>query len=583
MSSIHTQLPFGYYSTELHCKPKEGIQYKSENLGEILRGDRIVNTNYQIEMAKDSKCKVLCPGASLNQKAIANIKDKIKKEYHVHLIADNMPCATVYRLGAVTRYDQGYLFGFVRGNPNEKSGKYVVNNHLVIRLKYHQESSSDSYYHIVGFDVEPKSIARKNVEVKPGNLCSLVEGEEEMYVDETTKEIMLTYEVIWERSDIRWASRWDNYLKMSDVQVHWFSIINSFIIVFFMTGVLSMIMVRTVRRDIAQYNREIDVEDVIEETGWKLVHADVFRPPPYPEILTALLGTGLQLFAVTCIILLLAMLGMLSPASRGSFVTVATFMFHCMGIVGGYWSIRLYKTLKGVTWKRTAIITATWYPIFVFAIGIFVNFFIVAKKSSGAVPFKTIIILAAMWLLISLPLVYVGAYFGFRKKSYDHPVRTNQIPKQVPETPWFLNIIPCTMFAGIMPFGALFIELFFIFTAIWQNQFYYLFGFLFLVFVIIVIAVSQISIVITYFNLCSEDYRWWWKSFISSTGVAIYMFLYSIFYFINKLQITGFVSSLIYFSYTFLASFTFAVFCGTVGFYSSYVFVKKIYGAVKFD
>ena len=32
-------------------------------------------------------------------------------------------------------------------------------------------------------------------------------------------------------------------------------------------------------RDIAKYNTDDDLEESIEETGWKLVHGDVFRPP----------------------------------------------------------------------------------------------------------------------------------------------------------------------------------------------------------------------------------------------------------------------------------------------------------------
>lgn len=93
----------------------------------------------------------------------------------------------------------------------------------------------------------------------------------------------MTYEVTWIPSDTRWASRyvmtsasrfsvdgevfectrrlspifrWDTYLAMTDVQIHWFSIVNSVIVVFFLAGILSMIIVKTLRRDIARYNEE---------------------------------------------------------------------------------------------------------------------------------------------------------------------------------------------------------------------------------------------------------------------------------------------------------------------------------------
>ncbi len=48
--------------------------------------------------------------------------------------------------------------------------------------------------------------------------------------------VLFSYEVEWQRSEIRWASRWDTYLAMSDVQIHWFSIINSVVVIFFLAG-----------------------------------------------------------------------------------------------------------------------------------------------------------------------------------------------------------------------------------------------------------------------------------------------------------------------------------------------------------
>ncbi len=41
---------------------------------------------------------------------------------------------------------------------------------------------------------------------------------------------------MWQASDVAWASRWDIYLQMSDVQIHWFAICNSVVIVLFLSG-----------------------------------------------------------------------------------------------------------------------------------------------------------------------------------------------------------------------------------------------------------------------------------------------------------------------------------------------------------
>ena len=62
--------------------------------------------------------------------------------------------------------------------------------------------------------------------------------------------------------------------------------------------------------------------------------------------------------------------------------------------------------------------------------------------------------------------------------------------------------------AGVIPFGAAFIEVFFILSSLWLNKFYYVFGFMAIVFVILTITCAEISVVMIYFQLCYEDYQY---------------------------------------------------------------------------
>ena len=72
-----------------------------------------------------------------------------------------------------------------------------------------------------------------------------------------------------------------------------------------------------------------------------------------------------------------------------------------------------------------------------------------------------------------------------------------------------------------------------------RPQYYYVFGFLLLVFLLLVVTCAEISIVLTYFQLCAEDYRWWWRSMLVPGASGVYLYAYCIFYYSVNLDITG--------------------------------------------
>ena len=51
-----------------------------------------------------------------------------------------------------------------------------------------------------------------------------------------------------------------------------------------------------------------------------------------------------------------------------------------------------------------------------FGIFFVLNCFLWAKHSSAAVPFLTLLAMVSLWFGVSVPLTFVGAYFGFRKR-----------------------------------------------------------------------------------------------------------------------------------------------------------------------
>jgi transmembrane 9 superfamily protein 2/4 len=582
LTSVKTQLPYGYYSLP-YCKPDK-IQDSVENLGEILNGDLIENSPFEIRMGHPAQCKVLCR-QTLTKEGKEKFKSMVDDEYLVNWLVDNLPAATRFVKGGDDGGEFTYMDGFPVGV--QQNGRYFIHNHVKLDLKYHRQPDEFQGSRIVGFEVEPHSMtqATRNEGGPDGSFTAICsEGVASPAFDiDLHNDIVFTYDVVWTESDIRWSTRWDNYLRMAGGQIHWFAILNSVVIVLFLSGMVAMILLRTLHRDIAKYNELATAEEQAEETGWKLVHGDVFRRPQFSTLLAVSVGSGMQILGMAVVTLIFALFGFLSPAHRGGLLQFALLLFTFMGLVSGFTAACFCKLFDGNDWKITTLLTACFYPGIFFFIFFVLNLFIWGQKSSGAVPFTTMFALLVLWFGVSVPLVYLGSYSGFKRPAIELPVRTNQVARKIPEQPWFTHCAFMSLVGGLLPFGAVFTELFFIMSSLWQHQFYYLFGFLALVVLILIVTCAEISIALTYFQLTSEDYDWWWRSFFASATSAVYVFGYAILYFSSRLQINKPVSVMLYFGYMSIISIMFGLLTGAIGFVSSFYFVRAIYGSIKVD
>jgi transmembrane 9 superfamily member 2/4 len=189
-----------------------------------------------------------------------------------------------------------------------------------------------------------------------------------------------------------------------------------------------------------------------------------------------------------------------------------------------------------------------------------------------------------LWFGISLPLVFVGGFLGFRQEKMEKSKSVNRIPRQIPSQVWYMQPVFSILVGGVLPFGAVFIELYFILSSIWLHKYYFVFGFLFIVFFILILTCAEITIVMTYFQLCNADYKWWWRSFLTPASSSLYLFAYSIFYFATKLNnVTNITLMMAFFGYTTILCFFFFILTGSVGFFCTFWFVRTIYASIKVD
>ncbi|KDO27371.1 hypothetical protein SPRG_06957 [Saprolegnia parasitica CBS 223.65] len=533
-------------------------------IGEILEGNELFNSGMAATFGVDTDMTTMC-SQTLSASEAQEFIDAVDEHYWYQMNVDDLPVWGL--VGKVVQAD----------DEPELVNEFAIGTHLL----YTHKKFSISYNgpHIIHVNLTYADVATPI---------------------QANKKIDFTYEVSWTKTDIAFDDRFDRYLEdeFFEHQIHWFSIFNSFMMVIFLCGLVALILLRTLRNDYARFAADDD-ELLLEpghtssmlkdesSAGWKLLHGDVFRAPKNLLLFCALLGTGAQLLVLTLLVILISIVSSLYM-KPGGIVSVGLTCYALSSLANGYASGASYHQFfyprVSKDWIKAMVLSIALLPSVVFVSLFFINALSVAYGTTYAIPFVTIVQVILVWFFVSCPLSVLGTILGRHgaaKKGF--PCRVNKFPREVPEARWYLRPVVLGLLTGILPFGSIFIEMYFIFASFWNYKFYYVYGFMLLVFLILSVVTVCVTIVCTYFLLNSENYHWHWTSFLAAGSTALYVFAYAIYFYFCKTNMSGFLQTCFYFGYMGLFCFAFFIMCGSIGYYGSSAFTKRIYRNIKIE
>jgi transmembrane 9 superfamily protein 2/4 len=576
LSSRRYIIPFGYTRLNI-CQSKKIIKTE-DTLGEILTGESYYTTGYIANTNIDKYCQVLCYN-TFSEKNEKIYKKLIRRRYFSNWIVDKLPAGLIMynkeaRQTSLSYFD-GIPLGFVA------DGQFYIYNHLQFHILLNK--IDDNRYNVVGFNILPMSIKHDNEKPKCVSEAKEILKNLGMAPQPLQEgNILFTYDVVYEYSDIPFASRWDHY-KTKNVSIHWTGIVISEFLVIIASVFIIYIFKKNVNIDIDSYNYRVSQIEEIFENDWKQVAGDVFRPPAVNTLLlSSILGTGTQLLAMFSITLLLGVLGFMNPEKRSNILNIGILFYCFSGLFAGYVAANFYRFWKGESWIRVAVFTSLLFPGTLVLGYSIVNIVLTIEKSNAAVNFSDIASLFFLWLFCTFPLILIGSFFGYKTNQINIPFNINKIPSIIPPKPWYLHYRYITFLTGLIGFATIFIEFNYVMAALWRHQIYFLATFLWISFLLFIIVVGEMTILVVYYNLCYGDYNWWWKSFIIGSSPVIYFVIYSIIYFFY-LKITRLSAMIVYFGLMGMISAMVIFICGTVSVFFSMGFLNRIYSKIRID
>lgn len=306
--------PYDAYDDRIpFCRPKS-LHSQTLSLGSALNGDRLYNSDFSLRMRRNESCQTLCT-TTIPPDATDFLQQLIGHYAH-RWVVDGLPAAEIRGdANGELFYSAGFPFGERRtvAGTNPEKEEHLLHNHFTIVVEYHPRPK-EGVNRVVGVLVWPQSLDSLG---SGGTLTNPNCGARAPFGLEAdpkaARPVAYTYDVIWRESRVPWATRWDSYLHVTSPRIHLLSLVNSVVVCALLCLVVGAILLRVLNRDITKYNSlsysgaydlNLDPDDQVQDdSGWKLLHGEVFRAPKYRMWLCITCGTGAQMAAMCAVTL----------------------------------------------------------------------------------------------------------------------------------------------------------------------------------------------------------------------------------------------------------------------------------------
>lgn len=531
---------YDYFSLPF-CRFNGSAQAVRRSFADAVLGNKVERTavtlNFTVPVTDKTVCKV-----HLDAENVKVLTTAVEREFYYELYVDKLPVWALVGAGAK---DNGHPFVFTRQHFN-----ISYNNNRIIDVVLTAESP-----------------------------FKLEEG----------RDLKFTYSVEWHSTARGKADRMERYKndQFFKSSVRYLSLVNSVVIVLALVVLTLVILLRALGNDLIRYQKESEINsfevDFRVERGWKMLHADVFRTPPFVAAFSVFVGIGAHVMIGSLLFLFLVVV--LDEFLDRSATVLLGFVSYTIGaFFGGYFGAGLYKRWGGRKWMKQLMITVFLFPVIFTVVEIPLNRIAIAYKSSQVFKFKTLMRVFLWYVAVVMPVTVFGEIVG-RNLFFvgPNPTRVGMIKRTIPPTPFYLSIVFVALVINVLSFGATFMEIHYVLVALWQYRMIQVWGFSLIVAVLLLIVIACSTVVAVYLRLSHENYLWHWLSFLAPASVVFYVFFYSLYYFIWKTEMTGALQTVYFFTFSAILSCIIGVTCGFVGFMSSAWFVRRIYTNIKTD